>query len=47
MKQKDEIAKKNKNEELWLFFDEINNCLSLTLMTEIFIKRAFFIFRFY
>ena len=27
--------------ELWVFFDEINTCLSLSLLTEIFIKRTF------
>ena len=41
IEEKNEKAKKIKNEELWLFFDEINNCLSLTLITEIYIKRAF------
>ena len=41
MKYKDEIAKKRINEELWLFFDEINNCSSLSLLTEIFIKRTY------
>ena len=28
MKEKDELAKKQKEKELWLFFDEINTCLS-------------------
>ena len=34
------IDKKNKGKkkELWIFFDEINTCLSLSLLTEIFIK---------
>ena len=32
---------KNKKEELWAFFDEINTCLSLSLLTEIFINRTF------
>ena len=41
MKEKDEIAKKQKDEELWLFFDEINTCLSLSLITEIFINRTY------
>ncbi len=36
MKQKDEIAKKNKNDESQLFYDEINTCLSLSLITEVF-----------
>ena len=36
-------AKKNKDKgkELWVFFDEINTCLSLSLLTEIFINRRF------
>ena len=41
MKEKDEIAKKQKDKELWLFFDEINTCLSLSLITEIFINRTY------
>ena len=41
MDKKDEIARKNKDKELWLFFDEINTCLSLSLITEIFINRAY------
>lgn len=41
MKEKDEIAKKNKDEELWVFFDELNTCLSLSLLTEIFINRTY------
>lgn len=41
MKQKDQIAKKNKNDELWLFFDEINTCWSLSLITEIFINSSY------
>ena len=32
---------KMKNKELWVFFDEINTCLSLALLTEIFINRTF------
>ena len=35
----DEKSKQRK--ELWVFFDEINTCLSLTLLTEIFINRTF------
>ena len=31
---------KNLKKELWVFFDEINTCLSLSLLTEIFINRA-------
>ena len=41
MDEKDEIARKNKGKELWLFFDEINTCLSLSLITEIFINRTY------
>ena len=49
MKIINEIAKnqkiinkaKNKKKELWVFFDEINTCLSLSLLTEIFINRTF------
>ena len=33
--------KKYKNKELWVFFDEINTCLSMSLLTEIFINRTF------
>ena len=42
-KRMNEINKKakNKNKELWAFFDEINTCLSLSLLTEIFINRSF------
>jgi len=32
---------KNIKKELWVFFDEINTCLSLSLLTEIFINRTF------
>ena len=41
MDEKNIIAKKNSDEELWLFFDEINTCLSLSLITEIFINRTY------
>ena len=41
MDKKNEIAKKRKDEELWVFFDEINTCLSLSLLTEIFINRSY------
>ena len=41
MKEKDDIAKKKPQEDLWLFFDEINTCLSLSLITEIFINRTY------
>ena len=42
MDEKDKIARnEKKNEELWLFFDEINTCKSLSLLTEIFINRTY------
>ena len=41
MKEKDEIAQKWKDEELWVFFNEMNTCLSLSLLTEIFINRTY------
>ena len=34
-------AKDNNEKEYWVFFDEINTCLSFTLLTEIFINRTF------
>ena len=34
-------ANKNIDKELWVFFDEINTCLSFSLLTEIFINRTF------
>ena len=40
MKEKDDLAKIQKN-ELWLFFDEMNTCLSQSLLTEIFINRTY------
>ena len=30
-----------KNDEVWIFFDEMNTCLSMSLLTEIFINRTF------
>ena len=41
--KKSEVINKEKNikKELWVFFDEINTCLSLSLLTEIFINRTF------
>ena len=33
--------KKKQDKELWVFFDEINTCFSLSLLTEIFINRTF------
>jgi len=49
MKEKNEKAKKQafidekkkKKIELWVFFDEINTCKSLSLLTEIFMNRTF------
>ncbi len=43
MEKMNETAKseKYKSKELWIFFDEINTCLSLSLLTEIFINRTF------
>jgi len=41
MDKKDSIARQKKDKELWLFFDEINTCLSLSLITEIFINRTY------
>ena len=41
MKKMNEEAKKQEKKELWVFFDEINTCLSLSLLTEIFINRTF------
>jgi len=34
-------SEKYSEKELWVFFDEINTCLSLSLLTEIFINRTF------
>ena len=41
MKEINEKAKKNKKNEIWIFFDEINTCLSLSLLTEIFNNRTY------
>ena len=41
MEENDKIASEKKNEEVWFFFDEINTCLSLSLITEIFINRTY------
>ena len=35
------IAETKENEKIWLFFDEINTCNSLGLLSEIFCKRTF------
>jgi len=40
MKEMNKKAKEMKN-ELWVFFDEINTCLSLSLLTEIFVNKTF------
>ena len=38
----EEAEQQNKKEkEIWIFFDEINTCLSLSLLTEIFINRTY------
>ena len=42
MDEKDKKVREQPNEELWLFFDEINTCKSLSLLTEIFINRTYF-----
>ena len=39
--EKNESAKNNKDYEFWIFFDEMNTCLSLSFLTEIFIKRTY------
>ena len=39
--QIEEKSKKKIKKDLWAFFDEINTCLSLSLLTEIFINRTF------
>ena len=41
MREIDEQAKKNPQNEIWTFFDEINTCLSLSLLTEIFNNRTY------
>ena len=41
MKEKNEIAKKLNNKNLWIFFDEVNACSSLSLIEEIFINRTY------
>ena len=40
MNEMNEKAKKQER-ELWIFFDEINTCLSLSLLTEIFINKTY------
>ena len=41
MERVDKIAKGVKDKETWVFFDEMNTCLSLSLLTEIFINRTY------
>jgi len=43
MKEADEKAEelKKQGKELWIFFDEMNTCLSISLLTEIFINRKY------
>ena len=41
MEEMNKIAEDNKGKELWVFFDEINTCLSLSLLTEIFVNKTF------
>ena len=40
MKSLNSKAESQKDEEFWIFFDDINTSLSMTLITEIFIKRT-------
>ena len=41
MTEINEKAKEFKDKEIWVFFDQINTCLSLSLLTEIFINRTY------
>ena len=41
MEKIDNKAKNMEDKELWVFFDEMNTCLSLSLLTEIFINRTY------
>ena len=41
LKKINEKAKIIEEKEIWVFFDEINTCLSLSLLTEVFIKRTY------
>ena len=41
MEEKNKLAKEQKDKELWVFFDEMNTCLSLSLLTEIFINKTY------
>ena len=40
MKSLNSKAESQEDEEFWIFFDDINTSLSMTLITEIFIKRT-------
>ena len=41
MDEKNKIAKEKKDQEFWIFFDEINTCLSFSLLKEIFVNRSY------
>ena len=41
LKKIDEEAKKDKNKEIWILFDEINTCLNQFLLNEIIINRTY------
>ena len=41
IKEIDEEAKNDNEKEIWLFFDEINTCLSISLFVEIFTQRTY------
>ena len=41
MKTINNEAKNDINNKIWVFFDEINTCLSFSLLTEIFINRTY------
>ena len=41
MKEIDNEAKNKKEKEILIFFDEMNTCLSLSILTEIFINRSY------
>ena len=41
MEKIDNKARNMEDKELWVFFDEMNTCLSLSLLTEIFINRTY------
>jgi energy-coupling factor transporter ATP-binding protein EcfA2 len=41
MKRLDTKANEKNDKELWIFFDEMNTCLSLSFLTEIFINKTY------